>query len=80
MPEYTNEDTIEDQVGLSDPEAFEQTTSGPSVTGKHLYADGGDGADEKEVTTRSHSAGASSEAPASSGIPSAEKQEKYSRE
>ncbi len=76
MPEYTNEDTIEDQVGLTDPAAFEQTTSGESVTGKHLYADGGDGTDEKEVTTRSHSAGASSDAPASSGIPSAEKQAK----
>lgn len=70
------EDNIEEQVGLTDPEAFEQTTSGTSVTGKHLYADGGDGADEKEVTIRSHSAGASSEAPASSGIPSAETQAK----
>jgi hypothetical protein len=76
MPEYTKEDTIEDEVGLTEANAFEQTTSGESVTGKHLYIDGGDGTDEKEVTTRSHSAGASSEAPASSGIPSAETQAK----
>ena len=74
------EDNIEDQVGLTEANAFEQTTSGESVTGKHLYADGGDGADEKEATTLSHSAGASSEAPATSGIPSAEKQAKYSGE
>ncbi len=66
-------DTIEDHVGVTQPDAFEQTTSGESVTGKHLLADGGDGK-EKEATTRSHHAGASSEASANSGIPSAEKQ------
>ena len=70
------EDNIEDQVGLTEANAFEQKTSGVSVTGKHLYVDGGDGADEKEVTSLSHSAGASSEAPANSGIPSAETQTK----
>lgn len=70
------EDNIEDQVGLTEANAFEQKTSGVSVTGKHLYVDGGDGADEKEVTRLSHSTGASSEAPASSGIPSAETQAK----
>ena len=70
------EDNIEDQVGLTEANGFEQKTSGVSVTGKHLYVDGGDGADEKEVTRLSHSAGASSEAPANSGIPSAETQAK----
>ena len=66
-------DTIEDHIGVTQPDAFEQTTSGESVTGKHLLADGGDGK-EKEANLRSHHAGASSEAPANSGIPSAEKQ------
>ena len=66
------EDDIEDHIALSDPDGFEQPRPADSVTGKHLFADGGD--KEKEATTRSHSAGASSEAPASSGIPSAEKQ------
>ncbi len=67
------DDPIEQHVGLTEPDAFEQTTSGESVTTKHLYADGGHG-QEKEATTRSAHAGASSEAPASSGIPSAKTQ------
>ena len=67
------EDDIEDHVALSDPDGFEQPMAADSVTTKHLYADGGDGK-EKEATTRSHFAGASSDAPANSGIPSAEKQ------
>lgn len=66
-------DEIEEHIGLTQPDAFEETTLGNSVTGKHLFADGGHG-QEKEATLRSHHAGASSEAPAESGIPSAEKQ------
>ena len=66
-------DQIEDQIGLTQSDATEQTTTGETITGKRLFADGGDGK-EKEATLRSHHAGASSEAPASSGIPSAEKQ------
>jgi len=69
----TMPDSIEDHVGLTQSNAFEQTTTGDSVTAKVLFADGGDGK-EKEANLRSHHAGASSEAPASSGIPSAEKQ------
>ena len=65
--------TIEDQIGLTQPDAFEQPRPAGTETEKRLFADGGDGK-EKEVTLRSHHAGASSEAPASSGIPSAEKQ------
>jgi hypothetical protein len=68
-----NKDKIEEHIGLTQSDAFEQTTSGDSVTTKHLFADGGDGK-EKEANLRSHHAGASSEAPASSGIPSAVKQ------
>ena len=64
------EDTIEDHVGLTQPDAFEVTTGDDSVTTRHIFADGGDGK-EKEATLRSHHAGASSDAPASSGIPSA---------
>lgn len=68
-----SEDQIEDQIGVTQPDAFTQTISGDTETGKQLLADGGHGM-EKEATLRSHHAGASSEAPASSGIPSAEKQ------
>ncbi len=67
------EDQIEEHIGLTQPDAFEQPLPADTETTKHLFADGGDGK-EKEVTLRSHHAGASSEAPASSGIPSAEKQ------
>ncbi len=69
----------EQHIGLTDPDAFEQTTDGETVTGKHLFADGGDG-QEKEATIRSDHAGASSDAPASSGIPSAVKQHKVQNE
>lgn len=79
MSELTVEDTIQDQIGLTQPGAFEQTTGGESVTAKHLYSDGGQG-DEKEATLRSHTAGASSEAPASSGISCAQKQDRIRRE
>jgi len=66
-------DGIEVQVGVAKSDAFAQATTGEVETAKVLLADGGDGK-EKEVTLRSTHAGASSEAPASSGIPSAEKQ------
>ena len=68
-----NQDNIEEHIGLTQPDAFEETTDGDGVTGKRLFADGGAG-QEKEVNLRSHQAGASSDAPASSGIPSAMKQ------
>lgn len=56
-------------VGLANPaEAFEQTPSAAPVTHTHVIVDG---ERDEEVTTVSPTAGASSEAPASSGIPSA---------
>lgn len=63
-------DEIQDHVGLTQPDAFEETTNADSVTTAHLFADGGDG-QEKEAVLNSHHAGASSDAPVSSGIPSA---------
>lgn len=60
---------IEIQVGAAKGGAFAQATTGRVEAAKVLLADSGDGT-EKEVTLRSTSAGASSEAPASSGIPS----------
>jgi hypothetical protein len=74
-----NRDTqIEQHVGLTKPDGFEQTTSDESVTTKHLFADGGHG-QEKEAVTSSTYAGASSDAPASSGIPSAKTQQGVSQ-
>jgi hypothetical protein len=67
------EDQIEEHIGLTQPDAFEQPRPADTKSETLLFADGGDGK-EKEATLRSHHAGASSEAPASSGIPSAEKQ------
>lgn len=67
------QDNIEEHIGLTQPDAFEETTTGDSVTIRRVFADGGSG-QEKEVNLGSHQAGASSEAPASSGIPSAMKQ------
>ena len=61
----------EEHILTPDPEnVFEQTTSGESVTRKHLIVEGGSSR-EKEANSLSPHAGASSEAPASSGIPSA---------
>jgi hypothetical protein len=68
-----SEDQIEEHIGLTQPDAFEQPRPADTESETLLFADGGDGKD-KEATLRSHHAGASSEAPASSGIPSAEKQ------
>ena len=73
MPANVEKDHIEEHIGLTQPDAFEQVRPADTETEMRLFADGGDGK-EKEVTLRSHHAGASSEAPASSGIPSAEKQ------
>lgn len=70
MPDQEPEETVEEQIGTETADAFEITTEGASVTGKRLYADGGDG-QEKEVNILSQHAGASSDAPAESGIPSA---------
>lgn len=73
MADEQTADRIEEHIGLTQPDAFEQTTDGESVTSKHIFADGGDGK-EKEAVLHDHRAGASSDAPAGSGIPSAEKQ------
>jgi len=62
-------DGIEVQVGAAKGGAFAQAATGRVEAAKALLANGGDGT-EKELTLRSTSAGASSEAPASSGIPS----------
>ena len=72
-------DQIEEHIGVTQPDAFEQTTTGEKATTRHLFADGGDGK-EKEVTLRDHEAGASSDAPPSSGIPSAMTQHGVQRE
>ncbi|MEO7715734.1 MAG: hypothetical protein ABIY70_06015 [Capsulimonas sp.] len=61
------------QIGTVNPEkAFVQSTSGKSVTGQSVVTDQGM---DKEVVTLHPTAGASSEAPASSGIPSAKAQQ-----
>ena len=66
------------QIGTVDPEkAFVQTTSGTSVTGASVVTDQGV---DKEVVTLHPTAGASSEAPASSGIPSARNQQSASHD
>lgn len=70
---------VEQHIGLTDSDASEQGTDGENVTGKHLFAEGGDG-HEREATLRSETAGASSDAPANSGIPSAVKQHKVQNE
>lgn len=58
-----------DGIGLANPvEAFEQKPSASPVTHTHVIVDG---ERDEEVTVLSAAAGASSEAPASSGIPSA---------
>lgn len=57
------------QVGLVQPEdAFEELTSGSVVTGQRIVVDGDS---DKEVVMLDPFAGASSTAPAVSGIPSA---------
>ena len=62
----------EAEVGVLHPaEAFEQKPSAPPVIHVHVIVDGDR---DEEVTVLSPGAGASSEAPASSGIPSAETQ------
>ncbi|MBV9850661.1 MAG: hypothetical protein JO250_13390 [Armatimonadetes bacterium] len=58
----------EEQIATQTADAVPIATGGESVTGAHLHADGGK---EKETVTLSPHAGASSDAPASSGIPSA---------
>ncbi|BDI31442.1 hypothetical protein CCAX7_34930 [Capsulimonas corticalis] len=66
------------QIGTVDPEnAFVQTTAGASVTGQSVVTDHGV---DKEVVSLHPVAGASSEAPASSGIPSARNQQSASHD
>ena len=59
------EDKIEDHVGVTQSDAFEQATTGESVTTKHLFADGGEGK-EKEATLRRLRLPAAFQAPSSS--------------
>jgi len=79
MADEQTVDRIEDHVGVTQPDAFEQTTDGESVTTRHIFADGGDGK-EKEAVLNDHQTGASSDAPAGSGIPSAMTQRGVQRE
>ena len=77
MSDKMVEERVEHHVGLDHQGAFEITTAGESVTGKHLFADGGDG-QEKEVNVLDPLTGASSAAPENSGIPSAITQQRIS--
>ena len=71
QPTQTGEPVdVEEHVGVTRPDAFEQTTDDMRTTGRHLFADPNDGK-EKEVNILDPVAGASSEAPPNSGIPSA---------
>jgi hypothetical protein len=57
------------EIGTSNPaEAYEEVTSGACVTGQRVIIDGDE---DKEVVILDSRAGASSTAPANSGIPSA---------
>jgi hypothetical protein len=57
------------QVGVTHPdESFEEVTSGAVVTGQRIVVDGDS---DKEVVILDPATGASSNAPANSGIPSA---------
>ncbi len=62
----------EEQIALDAPDGAEMTTSGETVTGTRLFVEDGV---VKEADVRDPVAGASSPAPASSGIPSAVKQQ-----
>ncbi len=63
----------EEEVVVVHPDsAFEEKTDGTRVTGQRVIVDGDL---DKEITERDPVAGASSEAPASSGIPSAVRQQ-----
>ncbi len=70
---------IEEHIAATQPDAFAQPSGDQGVHGKIIIADPKDGK-EKEATLLSHHAGASSEAPASSGIPSAMTQQGLRRE
>ena len=71
QPNITDEPVdVEEHVGVTRPDAFEQTTDDMRTTGRHIFADPNDGK-EKEVVVLDPVAGASSEAPPNSGIPSA---------
>jgi hypothetical protein len=62
----------EEQIALENPDGFEIKTDGETITGARLFADGGG---VKEADVLDPIAGASSAAPASSGIPSAVRQQ-----
>ena len=67
------EDQIEEHIGLTQPDAFEQVRPADTETEKRLFADGGDGK-EKEAPLRNPRTGASSDPPATTGLPRAETQ------
>lgn len=73
------EDQIEEHIAAAQPDATAQPQGDQGVHGKHIIVESTDGK-EKEVNLLSHHAGASSEAPASSGIPSAMTQQGLRRE
>ena len=79
MPDEPIPDQIEEHIATTQPDAFAQPPGDQGIHGKIVIADPQDGK-EKEATLRSHHAGASSEAPASSGIPSAVTQQGLRRE
>jgi hypothetical protein len=62
----------EEQIALESPDGFEITTTGETVSGARIFVDGGN---VKEADMLDPTAGASSSAPASSGIPSAMRQQ-----
>ncbi len=66
---------IEEHIASGTDGTVEQQKPDDSVTGKRTFADPGGDGKEKEATTRSPTAGASSDAAPESGIPSAVKQQ-----
>lgn len=64
---------MEEHIAATQPDAFVQPPGDQGVHGKQIIAEPEDGK-EKEAALLSRHAGASSEAPASSGIPSAMRQ------
>ena len=62
----------EEQIALETPDGFEIKTGDETVTGARFFADGGA---VKEADLSDPVAGASSPAPAASGIPSAMRQQ-----
>lgn len=65
----------EEHIASGTDGTIEQTKPDDSVTGKRTFADPRSDGKETEATKRSPTAGASSDAPPESGIPSAVKQQ-----